>query len=174
MMPTLSMAFSRRGALRRAGIALALLAAAAGARADCWDEAGARFNIDPLLLYSIARVESSLAVDAINRNRDGSYDLGLMQINSVHLPRLKKDGITKERLLSEPCTSVMTGAQILSDFIARHGYTWEAVGAYNAGSAPARRALRQRYADKVWREYQRAKKADTPAASAGQSASKGG
>ena len=127
-------------ACKRGTAVLAMLAGiATSAHAECWFDAGQRHNIDPLLLYSIAKVESSLNPSAINRNRNGTYDIGLMQINSTHLPRLSKAGITREKLLNDSCTSVMAGAQILSGFISRHGYTWEAVGAYNAGSAPHRR-----------------------------------
>jgi len=138
-------------------LSLTLLLSIGAARADCWTQAGQQYNIDPLLLYSIAKVESSLNPKAINHNRNGTYDIGLMQINSSHLPRLMKVGVTKDRLISEPCTSVMAAAQILSTFIGKHGYTWEAVGAYNAGSAPNRRYLRKTYATKVWREYKRLK-----------------
>jgi soluble lytic murein transglycosylase-like protein len=76
-----------------------------------------------------------------------------MQINSTHLPRLMKAGITRERLLAEPCTTVKTGAEILAGFVKRHGYTWNAVGAYNAGSAPGRVTQRKAYVTKVWRTY---------------------
>ncbi|WP_207001668.1 transglycosylase SLT domain-containing protein [Trinickia mobilis] len=131
----------------------AMLAASSSMAADCWTKVGAEFRIDPLLLYSIAKVESSLNPKAMNRNRNGTYDIGLMQINSTHLPRLMRVGITRERLVKEPCTSVRSGAEILAGFIERHGYTWEAVGAYNAGSAPERASLRKAYATKVWREY---------------------
>lgn len=144
----------------KGAIVLAMLAGiCTSARAECWFDAGQRHDIDPLLLYSIAKVESSLNPTAINRNRNGTYDIGLMQINSTHLPRLNKAGITREQLLNDSCTSVMAGAQILSEFISRHGYTWEAVGAYNAGSAPNRRELRHRYAKKVWHHYTKLKQA---------------
>jgi len=122
-------------------------------QANCWAAASTRYNIDPLLLYAIAKVESSLDPTAINHNRNGTVDIGLMQINSSHLPQLAKVGITRRRLVEEPCTSIMAGAQILAGLIGRHGYTWTAVGAYNAGSAPAREPLRQTYAAKVWHIY---------------------
>ncbi|MBN3004686.1 soluble lytic murein transglycosylase-like protein [Chromobacterium alkanivorans] len=132
--------------------ACALLADGAQA-ANCWREAGARHRVDPLLLYSIAKVESSLNPRAVNYNKDGSHDIGLMQINSLHLPALALRGISRQRLLDEPCLSVQVGASILADFIARYGYTWRAVGAYNAGGAAAREGARKRYVDKVWRQY---------------------
>ena len=90
---------------------------------------------------------------AINRNRDGSHDIGLMQINSMHLPDLARQGITRQRLLDEPCLSIDVGASILSGFIRRHGCTWRAVGAYNAGSASDREAARTRYVERVWPLY---------------------
>ncbi|WMI97546.1 transglycosylase SLT domain-containing protein [Pseudomonas chlororaphis subsp. aurantiaca] len=125
----------------------------ASAWANCWLEVGARYAIEPELLYAIAQVESRLKSDVINHNRDGSIDVGLMQINSQHLPRLKARGITQQRLLDEPCLAIDVGASILAGFIARHGYNWTAVGAYNAGSSPDRQALRMRYAQKVYRRY---------------------
>ena len=70
---------------------------------------------------------------AINRNRDGSHDIGLMQINSMHLPDLARQGITRQRLLDEPCLSIDVGASILSGFIRRHGRT----GAPLAHTTPA-------------------------------------
>ena len=84
-----------------------------------------------------------------------SIDVGIMQINSFHFERLKKQGINSphQTLINHPCTSIKVGAEILAGFIARHGHTWNAVGAYNAGSAPNRVKLREHYVAKVWREY---------------------
>ena len=69
-----------------------------------------------------------------------------MQINSAWLPRLSKHGITETDLF-DPCTSIHVGAWILAGNVRRLGYTWEAVGAYNA----AHPALRRTYAERVYR-----------------------
>ncbi|MCJ8204780.1 transglycosylase SLT domain-containing protein [Pseudomonas sp. RGM2987] len=124
------------------------------AHAWCWSRAGQLHAIEPALLQAIADVESGLKPDAINHNRNGTRDIGLMQINSIHLPRLRARGITEQRLLEEPCLSVEVGASVLAEFIARYGYNWTAVGAYNAGNSPHRQAARLRYARKVWQRYQ--------------------
>lgn len=123
--------------------------------AACFAQAGRKYSIDPLMLEAIASVESSMNSRAVNRNRNGSEDLGLMQINSSHLPRLLSQGITREQLLDDACLSVMTGAEILSGFIARFGYTWRAVGTYNTGGGAGLDAQRERYAARVAREYRR-------------------
>ncbi len=122
--------------------------------ANCWKTAGDKYHIDPLLLYAIAEVESALNPRAINYNSDGSIDLGLMQINSSHLPRLAKYGITTQQLQNDVCVSIHTGASILAGFIKKFGYSWQAVGAYNAGGGATREPLRQKYAKKVWQRYQ--------------------
>jgi soluble lytic murein transglycosylase-like protein len=124
--------------------AIALLAAAP---ADaCWDEAAARYGVSSALLYAIARTESGLNPQAIGRNRNGSRDIGLMQINSAWLPTLATRGIGERELL-EPCTNIQVGAWILAGNVQRLGYTWDAVGAYNAESP----ALRRAYAERVYR-----------------------
>lgn len=136
-------------------VLLSVLMGAHQAWAGCWDEVARRYDIEPELLQAIAAVESGYQAGAMNTaNSDGSRDIGLMQINSMHLPRLARQGITEQRLLSEPCLSVEVAASILAEFIQRFGYNWTAVGSYNAGAAPEREASRLRYAEKIWARYE--------------------
>ncbi len=143
--------------LWRTGLLLSALMSGNQALADCWVDAASRHDIEPELLQAIAAVESGNSADKVNHgNSNGTRDIGLMQINSSHLPRLLKQGITEERLLSEPCLSVEVGASILAEFIQRFGYNWTAVGSYNAGpgQGPQFEALRMRYAEKIWARYE--------------------
>lgn len=111
----------------------------------CWDKAAAYHNVDPWLLMSIAKVESSFNPNAYNGNKNGSYDLGMMQINSIWFPRLRKMGISQE-MLKDACTSTYVGAWILSHNIKRYGYTWRAIGAYNSANP----VIGLKYAKKVY------------------------
>jgi soluble lytic murein transglycosylase-like protein len=129
---------------KRACITLAFCAALPAQA--CWDDAASRYQVSSALLYAIARTESGLDPQAIGRNRNGSHDIGLMQINSAWLPTLAAHGID-ERALFEPCTNIQVGAWILAGKVARLGYTWDAVGAYNAANP----ALRRAYVDRVRR-----------------------
>ena len=51
----------------------------------CFENAGNTYGINPTLLESIARVESNMNPKAINKNTNGTSDIGLMQINSAWL-----------------------------------------------------------------------------------------
>lgn len=117
-----------------------------GSAIACWEEAGAQYGVNPSILYAIAKTESSLNPRAINLNANGSYDIGVMQINSSWLPTLRRYGITESHLW-EPCTNIKIGAWIYASNIVRLGNTWDAVGAYNA-KTPSKRSP---YA---WKIYQ--------------------
>ncbi len=116
------------------------------AAAFCFEDAGNRYGISPHLLYAISKGESSFNPLAINYNSNGTYDYGLMQINSSWEPALRKLGISWNNL-ADPCTNVMVGAWVLSQCIQDYGYTWSAVGCYNSRTP----AKRDRYAARVAR-----------------------
>lgn len=111
-----------------------LLIASFNANAFCFKEAAERYNVSEALLLAIAKTESGMKSLATNtNNKNGTKDMGLMQINSVHLPALSHYGITEKTLYNDPCTNVQVGAWILAKSIAAHGNTWRAVGSYNTG-----------------------------------------
>jgi soluble lytic murein transglycosylase-like protein len=135
-----------RAALPRLGLALLALVLCGQARA-CWQDAADRYGVNASLLYAIARTESQLNPLVVSRpNSNGTYDIGLMQINSSWLPTLRRYGIDEKQLL-DACTSIHVGAWILSQNMRRLGNSWDAVGAYNA----ADRRKRLAYALKVYR-----------------------
>ena len=113
--------------------------------AACFEEAAVRYRVPASLLRAISRVESSGNPAAINRNADGSHDIGHMQINSRWLPILKRYGI-REETLRDACANTYVGAWILAQNISRIGYSWTAIGAYNAGSHTGRMSYARKIA----------------------------
>ncbi len=119
--------------------------------ADCFDTAAKRHYVSADLLRAIACVESNFNPKAVNYNRDGSADYGIMQINSRWLDELSVFGIERDHLW-DPCTNIHVGAWVLAQKIQAAGYNWRAIGAYNAGlkQTPQREGLRYEYAKKVY------------------------
>lgn len=131
-------------------VAALLLAFSSDASAFCFDEAGMEYGINPQILRAIAKVESNFNPAAVNRNTNGTYDFGLMQINSIWAPTIGKE---RWKSLGEPCSSVKTGAWILSMCMEKYGYTWKAIGCYNSQTPDKR----DKYSKKVFDQLQRVK-----------------
>ncbi|MCL4492143.1 MAG: lytic transglycosylase domain-containing protein [Nitrospirae bacterium] len=128
---------------------------ATGAYAFCFDEAGSEYRISDDLLRAIAHHESGNNPGAVNYNKNGSYDYGLMQINSGWYSTL---GPRRWAGLGNPCFNTKVGAWILSRCIQKHGYTWEAVGCYNAKS----KDKRVKYAWRIYNSLKRYGKERSP------------
>jgi hypothetical protein len=116
----------------------------------CFEEAGAEYRINPQILRAIAKVESNFNPAAVNKNSNGTYDVGLMQINSSWASTIGKERWKK---LGDACYNTKTGAWILSMCMNKYGYNWKAIGCYNS-QTPGKR---DRYAKMVFDQLQRVK-----------------
>jgi soluble lytic murein transglycosylase-like protein len=101
------------------------------ALADCIDEAAAYQQVHPHVLRAIAFNESGMRANTINRNSNGTLDIGLMGINTVHLAELSRHGVD-QTTLAEPCVNAYVGAWYLRRMMNKHGNTWRAVAAYHS------------------------------------------
>jgi soluble lytic murein transglycosylase-like protein len=88
-------------------------------------------GVNPYLLRAILMVESQLNPKAININKNGTRDIGVAQINSIHLPVLQSHGI-KENHLMDACVNTYVGAWLLRKQIARYGLNWFGIAAYHS------------------------------------------
>jgi len=97
----------------------------------CIPAAAQHHRIDPRLLRAVLKVESDLRPWAFGRNTNGTVDLGMAQINSIHLPELARHGIQSQHLF-DPCVASYVAAWLLRKNIDRHGLTWHGVAAYHS------------------------------------------
>jgi len=120
-------------------ITLFCLFFSASSNADCFEEAANYQHVNQLLLKAIAWKESHNKPDAIHKNDDGSVDIGISQINSIHFSELSEYGIKSDQLYNE-CTNVYVAAWLLKQKMVKHGNTWAAVGAYHSETPDKREA----------------------------------
>lgn len=133
-------------------LALGSTGAMAGT-AQCLVAAGKQTGIDPLLIWAVKLQESGRSMDTriVGRNKNGSMDLGLMQINDrTWLPHLGKAGITRQRLLEDGCLNLHVGAAVLAYEIGRHGVV-EGIGRYHSPTATRAEAYRRQVITR-WRQ----------------------
>ena len=97
---------------------------------DLFFKYGALFNIPPELLWGIAKHESNFDPKAINYNTNGTIDIGLMQINSIHKEAIEAVNLSLDDLYN-PKVSVYFASKILSKCLKRHGFTYQGLNCYN-------------------------------------------
>lgn len=117
---------------------------------SCIEQAVNTYQIPKLILLSVMANEGGVP-GKTSLNRNGSRDMGPMQINTSWLPTLKKNGITEHEVINNGCLNVFIGAAILKKHANELGGNWwNAVGAYHAGNAlPKSKQKREGYIGRV-------------------------
>lgn len=99
---------------------------------DCVVAVSRRYQVPiEILAGLLAQERGRLGTRSPNRN--GTVDLGPMQINSFWLPTLRRYGISEDQMLHHGCYNVAVGAWIVRYEQARgRSDLWRAVGRYHS------------------------------------------
>ncbi|KAF1702931.1 lytic transglycosylase domain-containing protein [Pseudoxanthomonas kaohsiungensis] len=110
-------------------------------RSDCVRAASARYQVPEQVIWAYLRTEGG-TVGQYRTNKNGTIDMGPMQVNSVHLTgapfRFERYGITRERLINDECLNIHVGTYVAAYQIARAPDFWTGVGNYHSAT-PAKR-----------------------------------
>lgn len=117
---------------------------------SCINTTAEQFHIPAKLIISILNVERGKSGLKI-RNKNGSCDLGEMQINTRWWPELYHYHITPNDVLYHSCTNIRVGGWILAKAIANGNNLLEGVGDYNSHTP----SLNLQYTQKVREAYTR-------------------
>ncbi|MAS88102.1 MAG: transglycosylase [Micavibrio sp.] len=104
--------------------------------ASCLFIASQTYQVPPAVLMGIQTVEGGQVGQAV-KNKNGSYDLGPMQINTIWIPELAKywnvDQATAIRWVKDdPCTNINVSAWILRQHINETGSLSQAIAHYHS------------------------------------------
>lgn len=98
--------------------------------AECAVYTAYTHNIHLELLLSVLLVENG-GVARKNPNKDGSFDYGVMQINTVRLGEIEHLGVTSLDLMENDCLAVFVGGYLISKELEKAPSFWEGVGNYH-------------------------------------------
>jgi soluble lytic murein transglycosylase-like protein len=99
----------------------------------CVAPAAQYHKVNDQILAAILRIESRMNEKAINRNSNGSMDVGIAGTNSIHFNELARHGIAPENLL-DACVATYVAAWDLSKKMARFGNNWFGIAAYHSAT----------------------------------------
>ncbi|MDP9897367.1 soluble lytic murein transglycosylase-like protein [Variovorax boronicumulans] len=111
----------------------------------CLLQAASYHGVNPLILRAIVYHESRDNPNLVLRNTNGTEDLGLAGLNTVHLAELARYGIRREQLL-DGCVNMYVAAWHLRKQVSQYGNTWTAVGSYHSKTP----VHRDRYAKQIY------------------------
>lgn len=99
----------------------------------CIVVAAKHFNINPLVIKAIARVEGG-GIGTLSKNTNGTYDMGVMQINTIHIPAIQKayPALTWQDLTYKPCVNIGVGTWILRQRLDETDDFWKGVAHYHS------------------------------------------
>ncbi|MFT8483521.1 MULTISPECIES: lytic transglycosylase domain-containing protein [Gluconobacter] len=115
----------------------------------CMLASALHYRIPPRVLPAIQRVEGGV-MGKVSQNKDGSVDIGLMQINSRWILPIssmlhQSPAQIATRLALEPCFNVAAAAMILRTALDNeHGNLMRAIGDYHSRTVPLNMAYQRK------------------------------
>ena len=94
-------------------------------------------------LFAILATEGGKTGEALS-NKNGTWDLGGFQINTVHLKELAAMGISPDAVLRDGRVNAYAAAWLLRKEYQRTGSFWQAIGAYHSRTPHRRDAYIRR------------------------------
>lgn len=118
---------------------------------NCAYDIASAYDVPISIVQAVRHVESGgkHGVGRVCANKNGTCDIGAMQINEIWLPALHKQNISDTLLVADECVNIAVGVWILSSNFYQYGNWTAALSAYNTGKPSSPVGLR--YAEKVLR-----------------------
>jgi hypothetical protein len=127
----------------------------------CMLVVAATTGLPPRVLPVIQSIEGG-APGMVRPNRNGSEDLGVMQVNTLWIPALAAragltEAETRTRLIADPCFNIAAAALILRSYLAEtNGDLLNAIGDYHSHTPAlnaAYTALAERTAHRLFEDH---------------------
>ncbi|MCX7124046.1 MAG: lytic transglycosylase domain-containing protein [Gammaproteobacteria bacterium] len=114
----------------------------------CINQAAEEYQVPAPLIMAIVLTENG-KIGTESRNENGTYDLGIMQINSSWADTFEKQGYSLDDITYNSCKNIDMGTLILSNCLKKNPNIVEAIGDYHSHTP----YYNLTYADKVMAKY---------------------
>lgn len=108
---------------------------------DCINHAAIAYHVPAKVILSVIKQENGRNGLA-KPNKNGTFDYGVMQVNTIWLSKLANYGYTKEDLQYDACKNVNVGTWILAQGLAQAKTAWHGIGNYNSHTSSYNKAYR--------------------------------
>src|ERR1700678_2727823 len=117
---------------------------------SCINHAAITYHVPVSIILSVMKQEGGKNGQAV-RNKNGTADLGVMQINSVWVPVLARYGYSKDKLQYDPCKNVEAATWLINRSMADGKTAWQGIGNYHSKTP----AYNKKYRESVYANFQR-------------------
>lgn len=121
---------------------------------NCISYSADYFSLGHELMVAVLMTERGMNA-RVKQNNNGTFDLGIYQINQVRLPELQQFDIDAVTLATDQCVNAFMAAYLLKQEIMDADDFWEGVGNYHYGRWGDNPTHHYRYIDKVYRNWLR-------------------
>ncbi len=111
--------------------------------ADCVLDAAHSSGMPAAALFAILATEGGKTGEALS-NKNGTWDMGPFQVNTVHLNELAAMGISPDAVLRDGRVNAYAAAWLLRKEYRRTGNLWRAIGTYHSRTPHRRDAYIRR------------------------------
>lgn len=101
----------------------------------CVNSSASAYNVNPLVLLSILKVESNGRIGIVSKNTNDTYDLGPSQFNTKYWAKvlIEKYRIPREALINDMCQAVRAlGFAVRTEINQAGGDLWKGIGNYHS------------------------------------------
>lgn len=109
---------------------------------DCINHAAVVYHVPATLILAVIKKENGRNGQAV-KNKNGTYDYGVMQINDIWLPKISAYGYTKTDVQYNACKNVFVGTWVLAQSISQGQDVWHGVGNYHSHTLAFNKAYKK-------------------------------
>lgn len=112
---------------------------------SCINQAALIYHVPATIILAIMKKENGRNGLAV-RNKNGTHDYGVFQINSIWLPKIAQYGYTRHDIQYDPCKNVQVATWIIAKHMAEGKTVWRNIANYHSRTP----VYNQRYQQSVY------------------------